>query len=140
MYLDALISDRGNPDDEKYDSYITLAPVGFWYQHARDSDVRLYAAKGISFHDVLSCFLDARILMLNSGAVRLNKKIDCCISLFFYPYFPEFYDTIKREIEIIPRRKLKYLRRKLLAYLADPMTKYWFDFFSDVEVEGREWY
>ena len=50
---------------------------------------------------------------------RSNKNLDICLSLFYDPYFNEFYNKIKQCYFQIGTRKKKYLIKNMLKYLAD---------------------
>lgn len=50
---------------------------------------------------------------------RSNKNLDICLSLFYNPYFNEFYNKIKQCYFQMGARKKRYLINNMLKYLAD---------------------
>lgn len=67
-----------------------------------------------SFEEVLSTFMNESVKIFRS-----NKNLDICLSLFYNPYFNEFYNKIKQCYFQIGARKKKYLIKNMLKYLAD---------------------
>ena len=45
--------------------------------------------------------------------------MDICLSLFYKPYFDDFYERMKQDYSRISVSKKKYLVKNMLMYLAD---------------------
>lgn len=79
-----------------------------------DKDMYLFLKKLPSFEEVFSTFMNESVKIF-----RNNKNLDICLSLFYDPYFDEFYNKIKQCYFQIGARKKKYLIKNMLKYLAD---------------------
>lgn len=49
---------------------------------------------------------------------KTNKQLDICLTLFFSPYFDEFYKEVLNHSSKIPSRHRKYLTKNLLFWLS----------------------
>lgn len=107
-------------DTEIAGEYIVLdlyGKLGFSYSVSYiDSNPKLYLKSMPSFDEVYANFMSHKICFL-----KINLQQDMCLSLFYNPYFEEFYDRVKTDIMKISKNRLKFLRKYLLAYLADPI-------------------
>ena len=79
-----------------------------------DKDMYLFLKKLPSFEEVFNIFMNESVKIFRS-----NKNLDICLSLFYNPYFNEFYNKIKQCYFQIGARKKKYLIKNMLKYLAD---------------------
>lgn len=79
-----------------------------------DKDMYLFLKKLPSFEEVFSTFMNESVKIF-----RNNKNLDICLSLFYDPYFDDFYNKIKQCYFQIGARKKKYLIKNMLKYLAD---------------------
>lgn len=79
-----------------------------------DKDMYLFLKKLPSFEEVFNIFMNESVKIF-----RNNKNLDICLSLFYDPYFDEFYNKIKQCYFQIGARKKKYLVKNMLKYLAD---------------------
>lgn len=53
------------------------------------------------------------------GLLKMNKTQDICLSLFYNPFFTEFYEKIKANVNGISTNRLNFLKNNMLKYLAD---------------------
>ena len=65
------------------------------------------------FDDVYELFITTKCPIF-----RENDQLNICLSLFYNPYFDEFYKKVKNEIMNIPKKQLKYLKNNFLDILA----------------------
>lgn len=78
-----------------------------------DKDMYLFLKKLPSFEEVFSTFMNESVKIFRS-----NKNLDICLSLFYNPYFNEFYNKIKQCYFQMGARKKRYLINNMLKYLA----------------------
>lgn len=93
----------------------TYGTLGFAYASYMDSSPKLYLKTLPSFNECINYFLNA-----SAPFLKINKKQDICLSLFYNPYFNEFYTTVKKYGSQFPKGRKKFLIKYLLSYLADP--------------------
>ena len=123
---------------EGYLSYPVLASIGFsTRQHYRDSEPHVFLPKTVSFEDLWKIFLKKKTLILNIGQIRFCEIIDCCISLFYNPFFPDFYQKFKTDYNTISKRKIRIIYKHLLRYLVNLKDRF---VFGDVLVSGYTFY
>ncbi len=79
-----------------------------------EADMFLFLKEMPSFETVFNIFLETPFLFL-----KFNKRLDICLSLFYKPYFSEFYDKIKNCYEKLSFLKKKYLIKYMLEYFAN---------------------
>ena len=103
--------------------YIVLEPYGklaslYSVYDAKGGDItaKLYLRAMPSFDDVYNCFMSCSAWFL-----KMNKTQDICLSLFYNPFFTEFYERIKTDVNGIPKSRLNFLKNNMLNYLADEM-------------------
>jgi hypothetical protein len=106
-------------DKEVFGDYIVFdvfGYLGFWYSSDihNGTDVKVYLEEKLSFDDVYSNFMKYRF-----WGLKFNKKQDICLSLFYNPYFTEFYERVKKDILMISKNRLRFIKCFLLKYLAD---------------------
>lgn len=105
--------------EDGYMNFNSLASIGFFYSSdiRNGTNVRVYL-KELPKFDVLYDFF----LSSNKNIFFRNKNLDICLSLFYDPYFLEFYNRLKSDIElnIISLKNLKYIKKYMLDYLANP--------------------
>lgn len=94
----------------------TYGHLGIKYASYKDENIRLLLKAMPDFEMVFSTFLKKPILLL-----EFNKILDICLSLFYKPYFDEFYERVKQCSDQISVIKKKYLIKQMLKYLADDM-------------------
>ena len=106
-------------DKDFYDYKIELSTygkLGFAYSTYMDSNPKLYLKNLPDFEEIVNYFLSTSVPFL-----KLDKKQDICLSLFYNPYFTEFYEMIKKNSIKISRGRKRFLIKHLLSYLADPL-------------------
>lgn len=112
--IDGFISDKkikGN-----YLVYDTYGKIGFAYSVSyMDAEPKVYLKNLPNFENIYQYFLSCNSLFL-----KLNEKQDICLSLFYKPYFEEFYEKIKVDFKNISKNRRYVLKKFLLADLANP--------------------
>lgn len=91
----------------------TYGYLGFKHASYIDEDIKLFLKEMPDFEMVFSVFMNKPIKLFN------NKILDICLSLFYNPYFDEFYDRVKQRFFQISFAKKKYLIKNMLKYLSD---------------------
>ena len=104
----------------------TYGILGFAYASYMDSSPKLYLKTLPSFNECINYFLNA-----SAPFLKINKKQDICLSLFYNPYFNEFYTTVKKYGSQFRKGRKKFLIKYLLSYLADPI---WFKIYCIDEI------
>lgn len=94
----------------------TYGYLGLKYASYRDENINLLLKEMPNFEMVFSTFINESIMLFRS-----NMNLDICLSLFYKPYFDDFYHKIKQCFNHISRLKKKYLKKNMLSYLADDM-------------------
>ena len=94
----------------------TYGILGFAYASYMDSSPKLYLKTLPSFNECINYFLSA-----SAPFLKINKKQDICLSLFYNPYFNELYTIVKEQGRQFPKGRKKFLIKYLLSYLADPI-------------------
>ena len=94
----------------------TYGTLGFAYASYMDSSPKLYLKTLPSFNECINYFLSA-----SAPFLKINKKQDICLSLFYNPYFNELYTIVKEQGRQFPKGRKKFLIKYLLSYLADPI-------------------
>ena len=92
----------------------TYGYLGLKYSSYIDENVKLFLKKIPAFETVFDAFINEPIFMFKS-----NKNIDICLSLFYKPYFDEFYYRIIQNIGQLSVKKRKYLLKNMLDFLAN---------------------
>lgn len=78
-----------------------------------NGQVKLYLKELPSFEEVFALFLSTKCPIF-----KTNKQLDVCLSLFFNPYFDEFYKQVRDQASEIPQKHRKYLTKNLLFWLS----------------------
>lgn len=94
-----------------------LASVSITYGNILDDETKLRLSTMPCFDEVMQCFIAARTPV----AIK-SLQLDICLSLFYNPYFSEFYEYIKADgsiKSIFGARKIKYMISRMLNYLSD---------------------
>lgn len=94
----------------------TYGTLGFAYASYMDSSPKLYLKTLPSFNECINYFLNA-----SAPFLKINKRQDICLSLFYNPYFNELYTIVKEQGRQFPKGRKKFLIKYLLSYLADPI-------------------
>lgn len=94
----------------------TYGTLGFAYASYMDSSPKLYLKTLPSFNECINYFLSA-----SAPFLKINKRQDICLSLFYNPYFNELYTIVKKQGRQFPKGRKKFLIKYLLSYLADPI-------------------
>lgn len=94
----------------------TYGQLGLKYASYRDEHIRLFLKEMPDFEMVFETFMSESIILFKS-----NRILDACLSLFYKPFYNEFYDRIKHCSNQISPAKKKYLIKYMLKYLADDM-------------------
>lgn len=140
--LDAFISAKKRGDISKYDAYDVHWKIATGLRYGADpylgTGTTIYVAKNITFQDVYTYFLNHSTFCINMGDFRFREDIDCCLTLFYNPFFVELYHTLKENIDNIPIKKLKVIERHILKELASSRIKDLYD--DDLPVVGSEIY
>lgn len=92
----------------------TYGQLGLKYATYRDEHIMLYLKELPDFEMVFNIFMNESMFFL-----KTKKNIDICLSLFYKPYFDDFYNRIKQCSNQIKITKKKYLIKNMLKYLAD---------------------
>ncbi|MDR3293370.1 MAG: hypothetical protein LBT20_04615 [Clostridiales bacterium] len=116
--IEGFISDKEIKDDGYIVLKIILGKLGYAYSVSyMDAEPKIYLKSMPSFEDVYSYFMSCRAWLL-----KINKLQDICLSLLFDPYFNELYERLKSDIDNIHPNRLRFLRKQLLEYLANPIN------------------
>lgn len=105
--------------DKKVEDYYivfnTPGQLGFWYSSDIHSgtNVKTYLKELPPFGDVYNYFMSCRF-----WGLKFNKQQDICLSLFYDPYFIEFYERLKIDAMNISKNRKRFLMKFLLKYLA----------------------
>lgn len=94
----------------------TYGQLGLKYASYRDEHIKLFLKEMPNFEMVFSIFMNESIRIFKS-----NKILDICLSLFYKPYFDDFYARVKQSSIQMSFAKKKYLINNMLKYLADDM-------------------
>lgn len=94
----------------------TYGYLGLKYASYKDEHINLLLKEMPDFDKVFSTFINESIMLF-----KCNMILDICLSLFYKPYFEEFYYKIKQCFNQISCLKKKYLKKNMLSYLADDM-------------------
>ncbi|MFA7032491.1 MAG: hypothetical protein WC201_02910 [Bacilli bacterium] len=129
--IDGFISDKDI--DGNYLIFETYGKLGFAYSVSyMDSDPKVYLKKMPTFNEVYAYFMSCKTHFL-----KINKSQDICLSLFYNPYFEEFYLRLKNDIKNISNNRLKFLKKYLLSDFADPIQ---YRGIIEMNVEEKEYY
>ena len=93
-----------------------------------NSNVYLFVKDLPSFNTVYDYFLSCKVPFL-----KINKQQDICLSLFYDPYFNEFYKEIIKDSKSIPEHRKNFLIKYLLSSLSDPIQYQIINQYCDVE-------
>ena len=112
-HIDGLITD--GEVEKSYISFDTPGVLGFHYSSdaLSGTNVRTYIRSLPSFEDVYYCFLAC-----NDSIFKRNKTQDICLSLFYQPYFTEFYERFKQDVTTWSKERKRAIKKYLLEYLA----------------------
>lgn len=139
--LDAFISAKKRGDISKYDAYDVHWKIATGLRYGADpylgTGTTIYVAKNITFQDVYTYFLNHSTFCINMGDFRFREDIDCCLTLFYNPFFVELYHTLKENIDNIPIKKLKVIEKCILKELASDRVRRQND---NMPMSGREIY
>lgn len=94
----------------------TYGQLGLKYASYKDENIKLFLKEMPNFEMVFNVFMNESII-----AFKSNKILDICLSLFYKPFFDDFYNKVKQHSIQIAVAKKKYLIRNMLKYLADDM-------------------
>ncbi|MDD4125232.1 MAG: hypothetical protein PHW77_05875 [Eubacteriales bacterium] len=119
MILEGFFSDKHI--DNGFIKLDTCLKIGLAYISAENfvlgnADVYLYIKEMPDFEDVYNYFMTCK-----TKCLKLNKKQDICLSLLYNPYFDKFYYKLKDEMNNLSNSRLKFLKKYLIADLADPI-------------------
>lgn len=134
--LDGFITDQ-TINNKDYSVFITPADIGFLYSSdiRGGKEVKTYVNNLPSFEEIYDCFLSCKNTIL-----KKNRLQDICLSLFFHPYFTEFYVRIKRDADFLPHNKKIILNKYLLDDLSNV---YHYKGIMEYDVGGlklKQWY
>lgn len=93
--------------------------------------VDLYVRKVPPFEVIYNYFM-------SFTALKSKKQQDICVSLFYDPYFNEFYETLKKNCAIISKNRKIFLLKNFLLWITAPSTYVLFDKFMDND--AKEYY
>ncbi len=112
--INGIITDNNVP--EGYVCFDTIPSIGIFYcSDVRNGTVVKTCVKDLpEFAEVYKHFVDCKIV-----SFFRNKQLDICLSLFYKPYFDDFYERMKQDYSRISVSKKKYLVKNMLMYLAD---------------------
>lgn len=114
--INGIITDDHAPTG--YVCFDTIPTIGIFYcsDVQNGSRVKTYIKDLPEFEEVYRHFINCKIVPFYR-----NKQLDICLSLFYKPYFDNFYYKIKKSFNKISYIKKEYLKKYMLNYLADDM-------------------
>lgn len=120
MKIDGFFAEQ-NPGND-FCKLSVFPKVGAAYISAENAvlgigDLYLFVKEMPLFEEVYQYFMSCSAMFL-----KLNKKQDICLSLFYDPYFEQFYHKLKADIKAIRNNRKKFLMKYFLTYLAAPST------------------
>lgn len=112
--INGIITDDNVP--EGYVCFDTIPTIGIFYcsDVRNGTGVKTCIKDLLEFEEVYKHFLNCKIIPFFR-----NKQLDICLSLFYKPYFDNFYERMKQDYDRISVSKKKYLVKYMLMYLAD---------------------
>lgn len=136
MVINGFITDKALKEKD-YEVFMTPGEIGFFYSSdvRNGFEVRTYIKDLPSFEQVFDYFLSCKKTIL-----KRNMMQDVCLSLFFHPYFSEFYEKIKANYKALSNDRKKTIKKYLLSDLSNeehyigimnydvggPMLKQWY--------------
>ena len=134
MIIDGVITDT-KPVGEFIQ--LNICPkIGLKYISAKNfvigSNVFLFIKEIPPFDAVYEYFLSCSAPLL-----KMNKKQDICLTLFYDPYFNEFYEAIINNVNNISKNRKNFIIKYLLSYLADPLK---YQVISELNTAEKEHY
>ena len=75
--------------------------------------VKLCLKEVPEFNEVFDFFFSLKFPLF-----RKRKQLDICLSLFYKPYYTEFYMRLKKEMQSLPKMHLRYIKSNFLQALA----------------------
>lgn len=111
--IKGIITDHNIP--EGYLVFDTLPTIGIFYSSdsRNGTDVKTCVKELPDFEEVYNYFLECKTF-----SFIFHKKLDICLSLFYQPYFDEFYKKVKQSYLKISTFKKKYLIKHMLKYFS----------------------
>lgn len=106
----------------EFKQFLVYPKIGERYMSAEKfikgtGELYLYIKEVPSFEKVYNTFMRQR-----TPFCGFNKQQDICLSLFFDPYFDEFYEKIGQVYGEIGINRKKYLIKHFLSFLSDEVT------------------
>lgn len=121
------------------DYYVFETPAEIALLYCSDircgTEVRTYIRNLPSFDEVYECFINCKRVFIKKNRIR-----DICLSLFFQPYFSEFYDRVKSDKNILSKYQKKLLKKYLLNHFASEIHCKAIMDFDFVRKELKQWY
>ena len=120
-----------------YKQFLAFPKLGERYMPAEKfvkgiGELWLYIKEVPSFETVYNKFMNQIIPCLG-----INKQQDICLSLFYDPYFDDFYKKVEQFYTEIANNRKRFLIKNFLNFLADETT---FKIFLEVDSKDKENY
>lgn len=120
-----------------YKQFLAFPKLGERYMPAEKfikgiGELWLYIKEVPSFETVYNKFMNQIIPCLG-----INKQQDICLSLFYDPYFDDFYKKVEQFHTEIANNRKRFLKKYFLNFLADETT---FKIFLEVDSKDKENY
>lgn len=121
---------------EDFIRFRAFPKIGAYYVSSKNfvlgiGEVDLYIRKVPPFEVIYNYFM-------GFTALKSTKQQDICMSLFYDPYFNEFYETLKKDYAIISENRKIFLLKNFLLWITAPSTYVLFDKFMDNDT--KEYY
>lgn len=105
-----------------YKRFLVYPKIGERYMAAEKfvkgiGELYLYIKEVPSFETVYNKFMSQKIPCLG-----ISKQQDICLSLFYDPYFDNFYKKVEQFYGGIANNRKKFLMKYFLTFLADEAT------------------
>lgn len=120
-----------------YKQFLVYPKIGEKYMSAEEfvkgiGELYLYIKEVPSFETVYNKFMEQKIPCLG-----ISKEQDICLSLFYDPYFDNFYKKVEQFHAEIANNRKKFLIKHFLCFLADEST---LKMFSEADSREKENY
>lgn len=100
-----------------FDVYHPLLPnlCSNYVENYYDGTIYAYKGKNVRFEDLMQYFLKAKFYFTTQS----DKELNCCVCLLVNPYFNEFCNHIKSNIQNLDKRKIVFLKKQVFEKLSN---------------------